>query len=548
MDVVKEDSLRRVTQWLLAGGLFVVAVLAQGAYAPSAAVLAGLNAWVLWRPSGGRVRLPLSLTTVFLAPSCGVSAGLGAGAILGALFALPELGAAVRSAGALDRRPVPALRTGEMHEAGRAAVQRHLLPVGVALIAAGLLAISVGVASGRWAPVASGIVLLIWLSAHAGFIALRSRRGFVSVDATEVHALAGRATEVTIRVQPLAGMPCALHLSSPVPWVKIEGRSVSMHRDVLTVMLRVTPPLAGPLRLVIDAVTIDPWGLIETRQRVPAAQVVVIPRARYAMRLAQRYLDRTGSGQTSLLGSPRASLVRSLRWGEYYGVRPYAPGDTSREIDWKHTVKFRQFIAKDFRGALGHGAILLVRLDAPDADSLDRLTYAFLTTVLTLAENDIPLVLAGYSRAGRIRVTPVVRSRHAVKSALQLEAGFTLEDPTRRVLAGSSIGRLRRLRRVLTAMGGAQRLAGLVSLEVDAAVSQAGNHPATAAAREAIRRMPPPASVLTLSAADNDTTVLDVVFQNLGAVGYRTAAIAIDGRLLPLVAPSQGRFRGGRVG
>lgn len=522
----------RIAQWTLALGLLLAVFAAPGVYAVVAGVLLFMQALALYGMLSPAARLLLSVVTSVIFPLCLEAAGAGFASVLGGLLALPGIADALRRLAASQdviQRPLAALR--DDHRQGDVPYfpERHSTPAVRAVGLAGVGGTALGLATGHGALAGAGAVLLVWLLAMVGFIFLRVPPQFVVADRTRLRGLVGRRAEVSLALRRAGRLPCRLYLRSPVSWVVTQPSAADLDGQAVPIHLAVTPPLAGPSRLVLEAVAVDPWGLIETGQEVDVADLHIIPRARYATWLAQRYLDRTPPGSSTLMVS-----VTPRRWGarggvEYYGARAYAPGDTLREIDWKHTLKLGKLIVKEFRTAAGGPAIILVNLEVPDADSADRLAFRLVMTTLTLAQEGIPIVLAGYTQKAVSSVTPLLSPRDAVLRALSLTERVVRVAPLRRTLGLPRIGRLRRMWRQLEETGSAGRLADLIALEIRAITDQTTASPAAKAAQRGARNVPPPAAILSLSAGGEEATALDVTLERLNLIGYRRVSLRLPG-------------------
>jgi uncharacterized protein (DUF58 family) len=169
-----------------------------------------------------------------------------------------------------------------------------------------------------------------------------------------------------------------LFLKSPYPWFR-DAPNAFIPLDVgeIRIEAAVTPPLAGPAEIKLDACVIDPWGLSQIRFEISPVKLVVIPRARYADFLARKYLSGSKTGRLPLVSNVGA--VRSLyglRQGiEFYGNRMYQPGDNLKNIDWKHSVKYNELVTREFFEIQGQPVILLINLVAGDAEETDKLAY-----------------------------------------------------------------------------------------------------------------------------------------------------------------------------
>lgn len=516
-----------LAQRSLVVGLLLATFFAPGAYAVVAGGLALLNALALIRAAAPPVRLALSTVTAVLFPLCAEAGGAGFAAIAGTLLALPGAGDALRSlaltANRASRDQVHRAMFSARQLSGRPlfVARRIPLPALRALILAGVVVVTLGLAAGRWVLVGAGAVFLGWLLALVGFVLLRLPLRFLEADSARLRALVAKRSDLAVVLRPHTPLPCILRLHSFVPWVEVSPAEVRIDGSRISAHLAVTPPLAGPSELALDVLAIDPWGLTGTLQSVEVTKLHIIPRARYAAWLARRYLERTPPGLTGMM-SAATFARRGVRGGmEYYGARSYAPGDSLRDIDWKHTVKLREIVVKEFHMVAGQAAVLVVRLDAGDADAVDRLAYGIVTTTLTLAQEGIPMVLAGYTEHDVVGVTMRLAPRAAVRQALELTGRIVLAASARRSLAFPHLGRLRRMRRLLAGTEPARRLSDLLGLEIEAIADRAATHPAGRAARLAVRQVQPPAAVLTIAAAGDDDTALDVALGQLSRLGYR---------------------------
>jgi uncharacterized protein (DUF58 family) len=529
---MSRDFIFKGAQCGLMVGLLLVAISSPGVFGVAAGSLLVLNGLALYRVPAAPARWILSAGTIVLLPLSAEAAGVGWLALLGVL-ALPGLVDGLRGFAASQAHSPPReLRTtvAEREAGGPFSffARRRLTTVFYTLALTGLVAMGLGIVAGRWTLVVTGILFLAWLVGMVGYILLRVPSNFVAVERIRVRQVAGTRKEVVTGCRQIGRLPCMLHLHSPLPWAEVRPKAATLNGATdATVLLSLSlaPPLAGPSRFVLDALAIDPWGLTWTRQRVDAADLHIIPRARYAAWLAGRYLERTRPGSTAAMGS-RVSLRRGLCGRlEYHGARPYAPGDSLRDIDWKHTLKLRKLVAKDLGAVVGEGAILVVDLEAPDAESADRLAYHFIMSVLALAQEGIPIVLAGYTSVGVTKVTNALGSREAVRQALELIQQLVRVGSMRRTLAPPVLGRLRRMHRLLEGAGTSPGLTGFLALEIRAVASNAAAHPATMAVREAVARIRPPAAVLALSATPDSNVALNVTLEQLELHGYRAVSL-----------------------
>ena len=143
------------------------------------------------------------------------------------------------------------------------------------------------------------------------------------------------------------------------------------------------------------------------------------------------------------------------------------------------------------------------------------------------------MVLAAYTGHDVIGVTMLLAPRTAVRQALRFTGRIALAVPAQRSLTLPHLGRLRRMHRLLEGTDAARRLHNLLGLEIETIADRAATHPASRAARRAVKQVRPPAAILTMAAADDDATALDVTLGQLERLGYRRVSLNSlkDGRM-----------------
>jgi uncharacterized protein (DUF58 family) len=528
-------TVLRLARWGLLLGLLLATIAAPGVYAVAAGGLLFLHALAFFGILAPPARLALSVATAVTFPSCAEAAGAGAVAALGGALALPWIHTGLQDLASTGKAGSAEGDTAAVHLGGQGmdlslSPNRSAAPLARALGLVGVLVIGVGIAAGRGVVASAGGLLLAWLLATIGFVFLRMRPQFAGLERIKLRVVAGQRSEATTSLVPATRLPCTVRLTAPSPWADVHPSAFCLDGVAIPLRLILAPPLAGPAVLSVEAVATDPWGLTHTRQSLDVADLHIIPRARYAAWLARLYLERTSTGPT--IARTSATRRPGLRGGvEFYGARTYAPGDGLRDIDWKHTAKLRNLVVKEFRAVGSQAAILLVGLEAVDADQADRLAYRLVTTALTLAREGVPIVLAAYTRGDVVRVTPLLAPREAVREALDLTKRLVRVLPVRRTLAYPSLGRLRRIHGQLNGGQAGRRLADFIALEMRVLIEGASVHPATRALRAAVARAGRPAVVLEVSVTEDHKPILDVALERLGGLGYRLIATesAMDG-------------------
>lgn len=313
-----------------------------------------------------------------------------------------------------------------------------------------------------------------------------------------------------------------LLLDCRLPWFTVKPGAFAF-KPLVELEAKFTPPLAGPASLEIDASYIDAQGLTRFDFTLKGLELLVIPRARYAEWMARKYLEMSRPGNHGAADSAAASNRSSRRGIEFYGLRPYQPGDTARSIDWKHTSKLHQVIVKEFVDNNAECAVIAVNLSAGDDEEKDKLVYDYITAALTLARENIPSAIAAYNHLEVIKVTPLLEPRQALIQALNLTGEVTVTPNRRRFQAVPDVRRIKSNLRMLksSGTGPADRLAGLLEIEYASLERQAKQHAGTAALAGALAAMKTKPNIISISVRNDDAAALAFTRRLLETSGYR---------------------------
>jgi uncharacterized protein (DUF58 family) len=400
---------------------------------------------------------------------------------------------------------------------------RYLTSDAVVLILSLLAVIVVGALTGHLSLIASAGLLLSFVCVLAAASLTRIPEDFLAARTPTVRVLARDTVETEVELQPHARLAARVYVELKDAWAKLSPQTfVVGSPGPVVVHLRVTPPLAGSKTVQARVLCADPWGLTVTGQDLALAHVRVIPRATYAVGLARRYLERTAGSQLTAAALRETQGAGGTRGGlDYYGARPYEPGDPLRDVFWKHTLKLRQLVMKERRGEYGEAVILAVNVWGSDAEDLDRASFTTLLSALTLAREGVPMVFATYTDETVLSVTPVLAPRQAVLHALNLVGTMREVSRPTRILPPAHLARLRRRVERLTASQAdpALRLARVLQFEYRAHVSSAQQHPGYQALMAAARQLAAPAALLVAASGPQDPEAIELALERLRSRG-----------------------------
>jgi uncharacterized protein (DUF58 family) len=230
--------------------------------------------------------------------------------------------------------------------------------------------------------------------------------------------------------------------------------------------------------------------------------------------LAQKYLDTTRQGMLPLISNvstikPRYGMRRGV---EYYGSQLYQAGDEMKSIDWKHSARFNKLISKEFVEFNGQPAILLVNLAAADAEEADKLASDVIMTALSLAQEQIPSVLAVYDQYDVKLVTISLQPQQMLTQALGIIKDIRIFDNPTKYLYAPDIGRLRSNMSRLKPVEGqsAQVLTQLMDIEYAHLLTGVAGNPASKAINKAINNASFQSTVVVVSKMNHDANAIQV--------------------------------------
>ena len=393
----------------------------------------------------------------------------------------------------------------------------------VALIIVGLVVWSVPLL------LAAGVIVL-YLGWVTVVIWRRLPAAPITVETLPVRVIAGREVKTELLLKRNSSLNGMLFLKSPYPWFKAAPNAfIPLAANEIRIQVALTPPLAGPAELPLNAWVIDPWGLSQVRFEITPVKLVVIPRARYADYLARKYLAGSRFGRLPLVSS--VGTIRSiygLRQGiEFYGNRMYQPGDNLKNIDWKHSVKYNELVTREFFEIQGQPVILLINLVAGDAEETDKLAYNIIVAALSLAQDGIPTALAAYDDQGVILSTPSLAAQELTVRALEIVKEIVTRENTAKSLNPPDVARLRaNIRRLSEAESTpAGVLRELLQIELKNLSHNARSSPCTAALNEVLTKANPQSTVLVISNQNHDAEALAFNLQTLIAKGNAVISV-----------------------
>ena len=507
---------RAISKIYLVLALLAAILLLPLPYSVIALALFVLQVYSAYRPFRSDLNLVVTFSTLLLLPLTLEPSAVGVFSALLVIPAIPLLDYGLRENALHEeflqsegRKPTTTLKT----------------------LAAALLVVLVGsLILANWALTFTSVLLAAYLVGVVAYTFYGIPRIPLQGSTARIRVIAGNTAEASVTIRSSAKMPLHAQVTSSYPWVSLNPAKFSLGGDEEILNIALTPPLSGPSRPQFQALMIDPWGLIRIKQNLQPVELYVIPRARYAEWLAKKFL-----GQAALEYSPAPVALSSAaarrasgRGVEYMTSRPYQPGDSLRDMDWKRMCKLNQFIVKEY-GEAQHVVTIVaaVNLTVRDSEEADNLAYNLITSALTLAGVNAPVALAVYNHQEVLLTTRAVEPREILKMTLRVAQNITVAEQEQRFLQPPEIRRLKSNIAQLQRAGteSAQKLAEILRLEDEAMQQVAKEHPAAMAITETAKRIRPPAIVAVISGWNHDTEALVVTLDRLERQGYKIVSV-----------------------
>ncbi|MDP6501071.1 MAG: DUF58 domain-containing protein [Dehalococcoidales bacterium] len=351
------------------------------------------------------------------------------------------------------------------------------------------------------------------------------------VQETQVYQRIVAGTKAQLRIELTAKTKTGglLFLKSPYEWLKVSPDTLSMEENRLLTEVTLSPSLSGPSLVKLKGQVTDVWGLFRTSFDLEPVRLHVIPRAKYAAWLVNRYLARSKSGTLPLISNMAAQKpMNGLRRGiEYYGSQMYQPGDSLKNIDWKHSLKHDEMISKEFAEFQGQSAIILINLSVGDAEDKDRLAHDIIVTALSLAQENIPAALAAYTHEEVKLTTAPLQPRQLLPQSLQIAQQMVAFINPQKYLHAPDVTRLRAniSRLKFSKSQASEALVRILQLEYNNISNNARTNPATRALTEAFGRADKKSNVVIISQRNHDAEALEFNAFSLAEKG--TVVIAV---------------------
>ncbi len=385
---------------------------------------------------------------------------------------------------------------------------RRATNLGITFIAINLLILLISIALSALTLLAASVIIMIYLAVLIIIIFKYLPLKPLEEDRIDLRVIAGQQMQAKISFKVKTRIGARLFLISKHDWLKVSPEVFQLKGEGVTAEIVVTPSLAGSTIVDLEAYVIDQWGLIQVWFKVKPVNLMVIPRARYAKWIAEKYLSGTKPGELPLIANISSlQTAYGLRQGiEYYGNKMYQPGDSLKNIDWKHSYKYNELIVKEYIEFHGQSVIVLINLVAGNDEEQDILAYNILVSAVTLAQENIPVVLAAYTDLEVNAIKGLLYGQRLVLEALKIVKDILIKNDSIKYLEPPDIIRLKaNIRRMQEAESQAAGILGkLLQMEYQSISLNAKHSPLMEAYKKATDRTTQEATIIVISHRNHD--------------------------------------------
>jgi len=373
------------------------------------------------------------------------------------------------------------------------------------------------------------IVIIGCFGILSAIILMRLPMKPVEEEPVQQRMLAGSEEHLYIKLNSKTKIGGLLFVESPYAWLKVSPNILSRRENEIVVKVSLSPLLSGPAIIKLEGHATDRWGLFQISFELEPIRLHVIPRARYAAWLAKRYLAETKAGALPLISNVQElKPIYGLRRGvEYYGNQLYQPGDSLKNIDWKHSLQYNELITKEFVEFHGRPAVILINLSVGNNEEADKLAYNIISTAISLAKENIPAALAAYDHEGVKVTTPVLQPHELVLQSLHVSKEIITFSNSMRYLNPPNVVRLQStIKRLQFAKSQAARsLARIMQLEYISISKNTRLHPATKSLNKVFTKIEKQANIVVISFRNHDAEALALHTFNLTRKGNTVIAV-----------------------
>lgn len=347
----------------------------------------------------------------------------------------------------------------------------------------------------------------------------------ITITSNTVRILAGTEKVSYLEINNPTQYSINFHVSSNDESLKIYQSTFTLESNsIAAIQTTITSQLSGQKRPSINLSLNGPWGLLSLEYSNIPLEIQVIPRARYAAWLAQKYLEGTGQGVDIRINEIPNPMRGKVRGVEFQQLREYQPGDRIREVDWHHSYKFRKLFVKERLEPPQGEVMIVLNTVAETPEEADWISYNLVMSCLSAVQQGLPTSIFAYNEVGPVLITNSLQPKIVIQKALNLASRVDRRDPIERNLTPPNVNRLRRMMRkikITHETSSWDSLENFLLVELNAITLQARNHPVASTFEHYLNKANKDTTITLVSLWNHDSEILSITVPKFRNLGYQ---------------------------
>lgn len=377
---------------------------------------------------------------------------------------------------------------------------------------------------------ATSILLITTLFVRLGWEYYFLKSQPILVTPKRIRTLAGTERVSTLEATNQTRFPINFTLRSQDNSVIVDRTYFSIDSNTtVDIPITIKCQLSGPSRPQVRLGINGPRGLLSITVNSQPLEIRVIPRARYASWLAEKYLKGTGRGVETTSTDIFGTATGKMQGVEFQQLREYQPGDKLRQIDWNHTHKFGKFFIRERLDPTQGDVMIILNTVAENPEEADWIAYNLVMSSLSASQQGLPTSILAYNDNRPVLINNNLKSRDAVEKALHLASRIHRSKPIGRHLTPPNLTHLRRFTRNKpqqndvdsSVIEETEGLNKLLLVELNAIKINADNHPIAPSIRHYLSKATKETTITLVSCWNHDSEILTVTIPKLRNLGYR---------------------------
>jgi uncharacterized protein (DUF58 family) len=372
----------------------------------------------------------------------------------------------------------------------------------------------------------SSICLILTVSVRFGWEFFFLKTSPINIGPKRIRILAGTEQIINLEITNPTSFSIKFNLFSKDNFLSIAQTNYAVTPNTtIKIPITIKCQLSGPRWPEITLLINGPNALFSNFFFSHPLEIRVIPRARYASWLAEKYLQGTGSeGIETNASDNLGAITGKIRGVEFQQLREYQPGDKIRQIDWNHTHKIGRYFVRERLDPSQGDVMIILNTTAETPEEADWIAYNLVMSSLSASQQGLPSSILAYNDNRPISLNSNLRSKYAVQKSLDLASRIHRREPAGRKFKPPDVNRLRQFSRNNTnpiGFGEHEGLEKFLLVELNAIKLSAESHPLASTIQRFLSKATKDTTITLVSCWNHDAEILSITLPKLRKLGYK---------------------------